>query len=126
MMSLIKAAVAVYIISVCSGALHLFAQTPGQKEALVHAIDSILKSQVNKSKIPGAVIEVKIADDVIMQQAYGYAQKYDDNHYLLARPDSMTTGTLFDIASLTKVVGTATSIMLLAIAAWCIWMTRSV
>lgn len=91
---------------------HSHAQTPTHK-ALVHTIDSILKSQVNTSKIPGAVIEVKIGDEVIIEQAYGYAQKYDYNHHLLARPDTMTVNTLFDIASLTKVVGTTTAIMLL-------------
>jgi CubicO group peptidase (beta-lactamase class C family) len=88
-----------------------FAQ--GNKATLIHTIDSILNSQVNNDKIPGAVIEIKQGDDVIMEQAYGYAQKYDYEHRRLAKPDTMTTGTMFDLASLTKVAGTTTSIMLL-------------
>ena len=51
---------------------------------------------------------------VIYKKAYGYAQKYDFNHQLLHPPEKMTVDHLFDIASLTKVVGTTTSIMLLA------------
>src|ERR1700761_5490679 len=62
-------------------------------------IDSILNSQVNDSKIPGAVIEVKQGDSVIYKQAYGYAQKFDYAHKPLTHPDLMTTEDLFDIAS---------------------------
>jgi serine-type D-Ala-D-Ala carboxypeptidase len=94
-------------------ALYTNGQTAGAKAALIHTIDSILQSQVNNDKIPGAVIEVKQGDEVIYKQAYGFAQKYDYEHHLLAKADTMTTGTMFDIASLTKMVGTTTSIMLL-------------
>jgi CubicO group peptidase (beta-lactamase class C family) len=112
-MPFFKTSLAAFIIGICLAANYSQAQTQGHRAALVHTIDSILKSQVNAGKIPGAVIEVKIGDEVIVKQAYGYAQKYDYEHHLLARPDTMTTGTLFDIASLTKVVGTTTSMMLL-------------
>jgi CubicO group peptidase (beta-lactamase class C family) len=81
---------------------------------LIHHIDSILQSQINDGKIPGAVIQIKQGDNIIYKQAYGYAQKFNYAHESLAVPDQMTTGHLFDIASLTKVVGTTTSIMLLA------------
>ena len=80
---------------------------------LIAKIDSILQSQVDADKIPGAVIQISKAGKVIYKNAYGYAQKYDVNHQLLAPPEKMTTEHLFDIASLTKVVGTTTSIMLL-------------
>ncbi len=76
-------------------------------------IDSILQSQVNQDKIPGAVIEIKKDDDIIYRHSFGYAQKYDYNHQLLNPPEKMTADHLFDIASLTKVIGTTTSIMLL-------------
>jgi serine-type D-Ala-D-Ala carboxypeptidase len=113
-MPFFKISRAAFIISICLATNYSHGQMQGHKTYLVHTIDSILKNQVNTNKIPGAVIEVKIGDEVIMKQAYGYAQKYDYGHHLLHRPDTMTTGTLFDIASLTKVVGTTTSIMLLA------------
>jgi CubicO group peptidase (beta-lactamase class C family) len=76
-------------------------------------MDSILQGQVDSNKIPGAVIEIKQGENIIYEQAYGWAQKYDFNHRELSSPEKMTTGHLFDIASLTKVIGTTTAIMLL-------------
>jgi serine-type D-Ala-D-Ala carboxypeptidase len=81
---------------------------------LISKIDSILQTKVNQDEIPGAVIEIKKKDKVIYKHAYGYAQKYDYNHKVLDPPEVMTVDHLFDIASLTKVIGTTTSIMLLA------------
>jgi len=80
---------------------------------LVASIDSILQSQVDLDKIPGAVIEIKKGGKLVCRQAYGYAWKYDFNHRQLSPPEKMTTRHLFDIASLTKVIGTTTSVMLL-------------
>jgi len=86
----------------------------GNRAKFSAEIDSILQSQVDKGKIPGAVIIVKKDGKIILRKAYGYASKYDFNHNLLNPPEVMTKDHLFDIASLTKVVGTTTSIMLLA------------
>jgi serine-type D-Ala-D-Ala carboxypeptidase len=83
------------------------------RSELIFETDSILKSQVDLDKIPGAVILIKKNDRIIYRHAYGYAQKYDYNHQRLNKPEKMTAGHLFDIASLTKVVGTTTSVMLL-------------
>jgi CubicO group peptidase (beta-lactamase class C family) len=80
---------------------------------LISEIDTILQSQVNLDKIPGAVIEIKKDNQIIYKHAYGYAQKYDYNHHILNPPEKMTDGHIFDIASLTKVIGTTTSVMLL-------------
>jgi CubicO group peptidase (beta-lactamase class C family) len=87
--------------------------TPGGN-VLVAVIDKILRAQVDSNKIPGAVIEIKQGGKVIYEQAYGWAQKFDFNHRELSSPEKMTTAHLFDIASLTKVVGTTTAIMLLS------------
>jgi CubicO group peptidase (beta-lactamase class C family) len=84
-----------------------------KKVRLNSEIDSILQNQVDMDKIPGAVILIKKDNRVICRHAYGYAQKYDYNHELLSPPEKMTVRHLFDIASLTKVIGTTTSIMLL-------------
>ena len=103
----------IYITILTSAATIANAQTSADKSALVKQIDSILQSQVNNQKIPGAVIEIKKGDEVIYKQAYGYAQKFNYQHQPLAEPEQMTIEHMFDIASLTKVVGTTTSIMLL-------------
>jgi len=81
---------------------------------MIAKVDSILQSQVDADKIPGAVVQIKREGKILYTHAYGYAQKYDFDHRLLNPVDSMSTGCLFDIASLTKVIGTTTSIMLLA------------
>ena len=80
---------------------------------LISKIDSVLQTKVNLDEIPGAVIEIKKGKEIIYENAFGYAQKYDFNHNLLSPPEKMTVNHLFDIASLTKVVGTTTSVMLL-------------
>src|ERR1035437_2016420 len=81
---------------------------------LISKIDSILQTKVDLDEIPGAVIEIKKKDRVIYKHTYGYAQKYDYNHNVLNPPEKMTIEHMFDIAFLTKVIGTTTSIMLLA------------
>ena len=93
------------------------AQQPGEKEKheeLTKAVDSILQSAVDQKLIPGAVIEIKKGHEVLCKKAFGYAQRNDYNNQPLADPEVMTTNDLFDLASLTKVVGTTTAIMLLA------------
>lgn len=84
-----------------------------RKAALATTIDSIFNSQVANDLIPGAVIQIKKDGKIIYRHAYGYAQKYDFNRQLLQPPEMMNTATLFDLASITKVIGTTTSIMLL-------------
>lgn len=80
---------------------------------LIARTDSILQSQVDFDKIPGAVIAIKKGNQILYKHAYGYAQKYDYNHQLPDPQEKMTISHLFDIASLTKVIGTTTSVMLL-------------
>jgi len=86
----------------------------GSKSILKAEIDSIIMSQVNPGKIPGAVILIKKDNKTLCRQAYGYAMKFDYNHIPVNPPEKMTAGHMFDLASLTKVIGTTTSIMLLA------------
>jgi serine-type D-Ala-D-Ala carboxypeptidase len=85
-----------------------------KKKECILTIDSILETQVNQNLIPGAVILVKKDNEVILERAYGYARKWNRDHQELVPPEKMTTGHMFDIASLTKVVGTTTAIMYLA------------
>jgi CubicO group peptidase (beta-lactamase class C family) len=102
------------VFTLTTGIASAQVKSAGDSQAvLIHKIDSILQSQVNDSKIPGAVIEIKKGGKVVYKNACGYAQKFNYQHKLLANPEKMTTEHMFDIASLTKVVGTTTSIMLL-------------
>ncbi|MDD5149383.1 MAG: serine hydrolase, partial [Flavobacterium sp.] len=83
------------------------------KRSLAAEVDSIIQTQINLDKIPGAVIQIKMGKNSIYKHAYGYAQKYNFDHQHINPLEKMTEEHLFDIASLTKVVGTTTSIMLL-------------
>lgn len=103
------------IILIISFSVNLL--TAGQKTAksvLISKVDSILTSQVTLGKIPGAVIIIKKGNKTLLKDAYGYAGKYDYNNNLLNHPEKMSVRHMFDIASLTKVIGTTTSVMLLA------------
>lgn len=85
-----------------------------RQRVLVETIDSIFQSQISNQLIPGAVIIIKQQDQVIQKKAYGNAALWNHNHQLLATPGKMTVNHLFDLASLTKVIGTTTAIMYLA------------
>lgn len=91
----------------------LHGQQNVQQRELAKTVDSILQNAVDSKFIPGAVIEIKEGGKVICKKAFGYAERNDDSNHPLLHPVPLTTNDLFDLASLTKVVGTTTSIMLL-------------
>ncbi len=80
---------------------------------LIAKINSILQNQIDKAKIPGAVILIKQGHKELYKHAFGYAYLKDNNGQILSNPERTTINHLYDIASLTKVIGTTTSIMLL-------------
>lgn len=89
---------------------------PAQRSArlgLATEIGRILQSEVDSGKIPGAVVVIKKGEQVLLQKAYGYARKVDFDQKPLPVPEKTSLQHLYDIASLTKVIGTTTSIMLL-------------
>jgi uncharacterized protein YbbC (DUF1343 family) len=71
------------------------------------AIDAAVAEAIANQSLPGAVIVVGRHDRVIFRKAYGFRQVEPDRH-------PMTLDTVFDLASLTKPIATATSIMVLA------------
>ena len=91
----------------------LQAQKKEQQENLVKTVDSIVQKAVDRGLIPGAVIQLKRHNEIIYSKAIGFAEKNDDRNNPLPSPVPMTKDVLFDLASLTKVVGTTTAIMLL-------------
>lgn len=86
------------ILLLCSVAL--CAQT------YTHVVDSLIQTAVNDSKIPGAVLCVVEGDRVAYLQAYGNRQVYPDTL-------PITEETQFDLASLSKCVGTGMAMMTL-------------
>src|SRR5437588_5609265 len=69
-------------------------------------MDSIIRESIEKKELPGAVVLVARHGRVVWRRAYG-ARAVEPQQ------EAMTTDTIFDLASLTKVVATTTSIMIL-------------
>ncbi|HRG25372.1 MAG TPA: serine hydrolase [Chitinophagaceae bacterium] len=86
----------------------------GQEHApLRKELSHILASYVDSGLIPGAVLQVQHKGKIIYQQAAGYARRFDATGAELKKPEQLRLTHLYDIASLTKVTGTTTAIMLL-------------
>ncbi|MCI0338961.1 MAG: DUF1343 domain-containing protein [Acidobacteria bacterium] len=69
-------------------------------------LDRIIEAEISMKQLPGAVVVVGRQGRIVWRRAYG-------NRVLEPAPEQMTTDTIFDLASLTKVVATATSVMIL-------------
>ena len=67
-------------------------------------IDPIIKDAIAAKEIPGAVVLVGHNGSIVYRKAYGYRA-------LEPRRELMTVDTIFDMASLTKVVATTTCVM---------------
>jgi uncharacterized protein YbbC (DUF1343 family)/CubicO group peptidase (beta-lactamase class C family) len=74
-------------------------------ERLAH-IDAVVAESIAKKECPGAVVLIGRHGKVVFRKAYG-------NRAVAPAVEPMTTDTVFDMASLTKVVATATSVMAL-------------
>src|SRR5688500_19816600 len=70
------------------------------------AIDRAIAAAIELKMTPGAVVVAGRSDGVVFEKGYG-KKTYEEN----ASP--MTADTVFDLASLSKVVGGATSVMIL-------------
>lgn len=70
----------------------------------MQAVDAVIEHAIQESNIPGAVLVVGHDGHVIYRKAYGARA-------LEPRRESMTLNTIFDLASLTKVIVTTTSVM---------------
>lgn len=79
----------------------------------IAAADSLINASVG-TLIPGAVFLVAKEGRVVHERAFGYAQLNDYEVRRIASPRAMRTSTMFDLASVTKVMATTFAIMLLA------------
>src|SRR5580693_5914812 len=72
--------------------------------ARLGGVDSVIEQAIGDGNIPGAVLVVGHDGAVIYRKAYG-------NRALEPKREAMTLDTVFDLASLTKVVATTTAVM---------------
>jgi uncharacterized protein YbbC (DUF1343 family)/CubicO group peptidase (beta-lactamase class C family) len=105
-------AVTILLLIFC-GAAQIFPQravitTPGAgvSPARLSEMDVVIGDAIEKRQLPGAVVLVSRKGQVVWEKAYG-------ERSVEPRREPMTLDTIFDLASLTKVVATATSIMIL-------------
>ena len=68
------------------------------------AIDRIIEGGIAAKKFPGAIVIVGHNGNIVFHKAYG-------NRSLIPRPEIMKEDTIFDVASLTKVLATAPAVM---------------
>ncbi|MFB3905488.1 MAG: serine hydrolase domain-containing protein [Acidobacteriota bacterium] len=69
-------------------------------------VDSVIREAIERGETPGAVVLIAHRGSVVYRKAFGHRA-------LVPAPEPMTEDTIFDAASLTKVLATATSIMIL-------------
>ena len=83
---------------------------PGSGESLdlkkLDALEPLLQEAIAEKKLPGAVVLIGRGERTIYQQAIGHRS-------MVPAQEAMTLDTIFDLASLTKVVATTTSVMML-------------
>ena len=84
------------------------AQAPsaGFDVAALNRIDDVVADAIKARQLPGAVVVVGRGDQVAFRKAYG-------QRALQPSAEPMTLDTIFDLASLTKVVATTPSVMML-------------
>jgi CubicO group peptidase (beta-lactamase class C family) len=75
--------------------------------------DSLVAAAIEHT-IPGAVLAVAQNGRLLHERAFGWAQLNDFQVHRLADPRPMHTSTLFDLASVTKVMATTMALMRLA------------
>ena len=69
-------------------------------------IDAVVEQAIDDGLLPGAVVLVRHQGQTVYHRAFGHRA-------LVPRPEPMTPETIFDLASLTKVLSTTTAVMML-------------
>ncbi len=80
--------------------------TVGMNAEKLNGIDAIVEKDIADKKLPGAVVIIGRKGKIVYRKAFG-------NRALVPTQEKMTVDTIFDVASLTKPIATATSIMIL-------------
>ena len=78
----------------------------GASAARLSRIDAVVEEAIAHGDLPGAVVLVGRGDRIVFRKAYG-------NRAVVPSREPMTVDTVFDVASLTKPIATATSVMIL-------------
>ncbi len=96
--------VAMLAVAVAASASSLGAQAPPVGAARLPGIDAVVEAAIAAGQTPGAVVLVGRGDRILHLQAYGLRSTEPTRELL-------TVDTVFDLASLTKVIATTTAVM---------------
>jgi CubicO group peptidase (beta-lactamase class C family) len=88
------------------------AQSSSLQAALAKSTAAV-EAAVADGRVPGAVMVVAVDGKVVLERAYGYAHLNDAAGKRIASPRAMETSTVFDAASVTKVMATTMAVMIL-------------
>jgi uncharacterized protein YbbC (DUF1343 family)/CubicO group peptidase (beta-lactamase class C family) len=99
-----RLALMVFFIAVMCASSLARAQTTEAAPFRLGVIDGVVQGAIRDEQIPGAVVLVGHDGEVIYRKAFG-------ERALEPRREPMTLDTIFDLASLTKVVATTTAVM---------------
>jgi CubicO group peptidase (beta-lactamase class C family) len=77
------------------------------------AISELVNADIAANRLPGAVVQVGHGGKVVVRQAYGSRRLASEPGLdgVLAPPEPMTVDTIFDLASLTKIIVTTTAVL---------------
>lgn len=78
----------------------------GMSSMRLARLDEVIQRAIEEEETPGAVVLVARKGKVVYRKAFGYKS-------LVPHKESVSIDTIFDVASLTKILATATSVMLL-------------
>lgn len=88
---------------ILSAVIPASASSQALQEEQMAPIGQVVKKEIQAGSIPGAVILIGNQGKVVYRRAFGFRA-------LIPRKATMTTDTIFDIASLTKVIATSTAV----------------
>lgn len=91
---------AAVVAVVVSGVGRTFTQQPVRFDR----IDAVVEAAIAHQELPGAVVLIGQGDGILYSKGFG-------QRAIEPAPEAMTEDTIFDVASLTKVVATTTSVM---------------
>jgi CubicO group peptidase (beta-lactamase class C family) len=95
---------AIVAAAIAVSSLDLVAQDRGTQPVSFANIAPIVNAAIARHELPGAIVLVGQGDQIHYQQVFG-------QRAVQPAPEPMTSDTIFDVASLTKVVATTTSVM---------------
>ena len=108
----LSTAVAVLAAAVVTSRVAPAQRPPRALSSAIATADSLILASLGRD-FPGAVFVVAKDGVLVHERAFGYAQVLDHYGKPLATPKRMSTATLFDLASVTKVMATTMACMLL-------------